>query len=59
MQELIDNLNRRIKSLKECLPYADGQAYYKDKREIAKLESELRDLELKQHRQEEAENGNI
>ncbi len=46
MQDQIESLERRIKSLKQCLPYADGQAYYNDKREIARLQEKLRQLKI-------------
>ena len=38
-------LKNRIADLLERLPYADGQAYYDDKRKIAALQSELAELE--------------
>lgn len=41
LQQKIHNLKNRIKSLKESLPYADGQAYYDDERKIAELSAEL------------------
>ena len=44
-QDQIRHLKARIASLSECLPYADGQAYYNDKREIEALKAELRALE--------------
>lgn len=44
-QDQIRHLKARIASLSECLPYADGQAYYNDKREIEALKAELWALE--------------
>ena len=41
----IKRLESRIKSLREVLPYADGQAYYDDKRKIEALTAELNELE--------------
>ena len=41
----IKNLELRIESLREVLPYADGQAYYDDKRKIDALTTELAELE--------------
>lgn len=38
-------LKNRISELRERLPYADGQAYYDDKRKIEALSAELRELE--------------
>lgn len=38
-------LKNRISELRDRLPYADGQAYYDDKRKIAALQSELAELE--------------
>jgi hypothetical protein len=34
-------LKRSIESMQSVLPYADGQAYYKDKREIEQMSAEL------------------
>jgi len=59
MQTQIDNLKTLISSLKQSLPYASRQAYYNDKRRIVELEAELKTLEVRQHRLEEAENGTI
>lgn len=44
-QDQIRHLKARIADLSERLPYADGQAYYDDKRKIEKLKTELWDLE--------------
>ena len=41
----IKNLELRIESLREALPYADGQAYYDDKRKIEALKADLFSLE--------------
>lgn len=41
-------LKNRISELRDRLPYADGQAYYDDKRKIAALQSELAELERAQ-----------
>ena len=38
-------LKNRISELAERLPYADGQAYYNDKRKIESLQAELAELE--------------
>ena len=38
-------LKSRIADLAERLPYADGQAYYDDKRKIEALTAELAELE--------------
>lgn len=38
-------LKNRIAELRERLPYADGQAYYDDKRKIEALQAELNELE--------------
>ena len=51
-QDQIRHLKARIASLSEYLPYADGQAYYNDKREIEALSAELRTLESASTRQE-------
>ena len=59
MQTQIDNLKTLISSLEQALPYASSQAYYNDKRRIIELEAELKTLEVRQHRLEEAENGTI
>ena len=40
----IKRLESRIESLREWLPYADGQAYYDDKREIERMTIELCNL---------------
>lgn len=44
LEQDIANKENYIKSLKECLPYADGQAYYNDARLITQLEVELHEL---------------
>lgn len=44
-QDQIRHLKARIADLSERLPYADGQAYYDDKRKIEALSAELRALE--------------
>ena len=44
-QDQIRHLKARIADLSEWLPYADGQAYYDDKRKIEALSAELRALE--------------
>ena len=44
-QDRINHLKARIADLSERLPYADGQAYYDDKRKIEALSAELRALE--------------
>ena len=41
-------LKSRIAELAERLPYADGQAYYDDKRKIEALKAELFQLEVRQ-----------
>ena len=41
----ISMLKNRIAELAERLPYADGQAYYDDKRKIEALQAELAELE--------------
>ena len=40
----IKHLESRIESLREVLPYADGQAYYDDKRKIEQMTIELCNL---------------
>lgn len=40
----IKRLESRIESLREALPYADGQAYYDDKRKIEHMTIELCNL---------------
>lgn len=40
----IKRLESRIESLREVLPYADGQAYYDDKRKIEQMTIELCNL---------------
>ena len=51
-QDQIRHLKTRIADLVEKLPYADGQAYYDDKRKIEALRAELRALESANIRQE-------
>ena len=51
-QDQIRHLKVRIADLVEKLPYADGQAYYDDKRKIEALRAELRALESANIRQE-------
>lgn len=41
----IKALKRSIESIQSVLQYADGQAYYQDKREIERLRQQIRDLE--------------
>ena len=41
----IRHLKSRIADLAERLPYADGQAYYDDKRKIEAFTAELAELE--------------
>ncbi len=52
--EALDNdiahLNGRIASIAEALPYADGQAYWEDKRRISELQGKL--VKLKQEREQ-------
>ena len=43
--ERTQHLKYRIAELRERLPYADGQAYYDDKRKIEALSTELWALE--------------
>ena len=40
----IKRMESRIESLREALPYADGQAYYDDKRKIDQMTAELCNL---------------
>lgn len=51
-QDQIRHLKTRIADLSERLPYADGQAYYDDKRKIQALTTELRALESASTKQE-------
>ena len=44
VEALIKHLELRIESLREALPYADGQAYYDDKRKIEQMTIELCNL---------------
>lgn len=55
-QDQIRHLKSRIADLSERLPYADGQAYYDDKRKIEALSAELRALDSAStaHQQQEA-----
>ena len=48
----IKHLEAQIKSLQEVLPYADGQAYYNDKREIQRLIMQLWNLRNAEERKE-------
>tara|TARA_Y100000031_G_C8190589_1_gene371180 strand:+ start:481 stop:924 length:444 start_codon:yes stop_codon:yes gene_type:complete len=41
LDQLISMKQGHLKHMKEALPYADGQAYYKDKQQISELEQEL------------------
>lgn len=43
-QEKIASLEKSIANLKKYLQYADGQAYYNDRREIQRLEKQLWEL---------------
>ena len=52
IQDQIRHMKVRIADLSERLPYADGQAYYEDKRKIEALRAELRALESANIRQE-------
>ena len=45
IQDQIRHMKARIADLSERLPYADGQAYYEDKRKIKTLTAELIKLE--------------
>ena len=54
-QDRINHLKSRIADLSERLPYADGQAYYDDKRKIEALSAELWDLESASTEQEPKE----
>jgi predicted Zn-dependent protease len=44
IEEAIAWRQNKIETLKEFLPYADGQAYYQDKEKIRKLSIELDEL---------------
>lgn len=44
IEEAIAWRQNKIETLKEFLPYADGQAYYQDKEKIRKLSIELNEL---------------
>ena len=44
IEERIYNIKESIRCLRECLPYADGQAYYQDLEELGKLTRELAEL---------------
>ena len=52
--ERIQHLKCRIAELRERLPYADGQAYYDDKRKIEALNAELWALKSASTEQEAA-----
>ena len=56
-QDQIRHLKARIADLSERLLYADGQAYYDDKRKIEALSAELWALESAStaHQQQEGE----
>ena len=41
IRKKIEYLERRCHSIGKYLPYADGQAYYNDKREIEEMEKEI------------------
>ena len=41
----IQTLKNSIEAIKQVLPYADGPAYYQDKRRLADLREQLRKLE--------------
>lgn len=45
IQDEIKSQQATIESLKEALPYADGQVYYKDQRRIRESETRIRTLE--------------
>ena len=45
IQDQIHHIKAHIADLSERLPYADGQAYYDDKRKIEALKAELQALE--------------
>lgn len=45
IQDQIRHIKAHIADLSERLPYADGQAYYEDKRKIEALTAELIKLE--------------
>lgn len=47
-EDRIKHLKSRIAELSELLPYADGQAYYDDKRVIEGMRAELANLERQQ-----------
>ena len=51
-QDQIRHLKTRIADLSERLPYADGQAYYNDKREIQRLIMQLWNLRNAEERKE-------
>lgn len=59
MQDIIDNLKAQIKQAEKLLQYADGRQCGRDKERISEMKEELRQLEIKQFRLEEAEMGNI
>ena len=39
--EQIARLERRYQSIAKYLPYADGQAYYRDKQQMEEIEKEI------------------
>jgi hypothetical protein len=41
---ILEQKKQSLESLKRALPYADGQAYYRDKDEIARLEREIKQI---------------
>jgi hypothetical protein len=43
-EELLQLKAQQLSDLEKYLPYADGQAYYQDLREIERLKEEIRDL---------------
>lgn len=47
IRQRIEYLERQCHRIGRYLPFADGQAYYNDKREIEKLEREISDLTRK------------
>lgn len=44
-EDKIKALKSSIERIEEVLPYADGQAYYQDLREIDRLREQIRNLE--------------
>ena len=43
-QKRLAVIDRRLKSLRDALPFADGQAYHQDQRKIRELERERAEL---------------